>query len=370
MGTILNQYQPDVVFHPGVTLKEKMDEMKMSNKEFALRTGKPEKTIIAVLKGESSLTPEMAILFEKVTHIPASFWINKQARYSEYVARKKHEQDIEEAKGWAGKFPYPQMAKYGWITPTRNKDEKVSNLFSFFGIASYKSWDRLYMQSDLKVAAYTSLKFTHEPHAISAWLRIGELQSKEISAPVFDIKRLKGNIPLMRELMVNQPKDFFNRLKRLCLEAGVKVIYTPSLPKVPLCGSTRWINETPLVQLTARYRQNDRFWFYFFHELGHIILHGKKFISLEGLKGLDFSSVNKVKEDEANDYAQKCTFTKEQEDKLLKENPMIITEDEIIHYARKFNTHPAIIIGRLQHDKKIGFNVGREFIVSIDLNSL
>lgn len=61
----------------------------MSRKEFALRTGKPEKTIIAVLKEESSITPEMAILFENVTKIPAGFWIRKQARYSEYIARKK-----------------------------------------------------------------------------------------------------------------------------------------------------------------------------------------------------------------------------------------------------------------------------------------
>jgi HTH-type transcriptional regulator / antitoxin HigA len=93
MDTKLNQYQPNVVFHPGITLKEKLEEMKMSNKDFALRTGKPEKTIIAVLKGESSLPADMAILFEKVTHIPVSFWINKQTNYNEYVARKSHEQD-------------------------------------------------------------------------------------------------------------------------------------------------------------------------------------------------------------------------------------------------------------------------------------
>jgi HTH-type transcriptional regulator / antitoxin HigA len=367
MNTKLNQYQPDVVFHPGVTLKEKLEEMRMSNKEFALRTGKPEKTIIAVLKGESSLTADMAILFEKVTHIPASFWINKQSRYSEYVARKNHEQDIEEAKKWADEFPYSEMSKNSWVPSTRNKEERVSNLLSFFGIASYKSWDSLYMQSELKVAAYTSLEFTHEPHAISAWLRIGELQSKEIESTAFDIKKLKENIPSLRELMINQPRDFFNRLKELCLEAGVKVIYTPRLPKVPLCGSTRWINETPLVQLTARYRQNDRFWFYFFHELGHIILHGKKFISLEGL---DFSSVDQSKEDEANEYAQKCTFTKEQEKTLLKEHPTGITAEEIKDYAKRFNTHPAIIIGRLQHEGLIKYSVGRDLIVPIDLKSL
>ncbi|MEZ5072383.1 MAG: hypothetical protein R2751_15825 [Bacteroidales bacterium] len=49
-----NQYFPDVVFHPASTLNEKLVEMGMSRKEFAVRTGKPEKTIIAVLKEEDS----------------------------------------------------------------------------------------------------------------------------------------------------------------------------------------------------------------------------------------------------------------------------------------------------------------------------
>ncbi|MDD2243888.1 MAG: helix-turn-helix domain-containing protein [Dysgonamonadaceae bacterium] len=84
----MNQYISSIVFHPAVTLREKLEEMGMSIKEFALRTGKPEKIILAVLNEESTITQEMAVLFEKVTKISASFWINKQARYNEYVARK------------------------------------------------------------------------------------------------------------------------------------------------------------------------------------------------------------------------------------------------------------------------------------------
>lgn len=84
-----NQFIPSIVFHPAETLREKLGEMGMSINEFALRTGKPEKTIIAFLNEESSLTPEMAVLFENVTNIPASLWIDKQAKYNEYIAHKK-----------------------------------------------------------------------------------------------------------------------------------------------------------------------------------------------------------------------------------------------------------------------------------------
>ncbi|MFA9371003.1 MAG: ImmA/IrrE family metallo-endopeptidase [Labilibaculum antarcticum] len=358
-----NQYIPSIVYHPAVTLNEKLEEMGMSRKEFALRTGKPEKTIIAVLKEESSLTPEMAILFENVTKIPANFWIKKQARYNEFIARQKQEEVISKATEWAKEFPYAEMAKNNWIVSTRKTEEKSKNLLKFFGIASANAWENLYVKSKLKVAAYTSLKQTHEAHAISAWLRQGELQAKEISAPEFSSTILKQNMEPMRQLMVDQPINFFSQLQNLCLEAGIVLLFTPKLPKVPLSGSTRWINNKPLIQLTARYKKNDSFWFTFFHELGHILLHGKKYISLENV---DFAASDPKKEEEAHNFAVSKTFTIDQENEVLQNHTL--TEQHIIEYAKKFNTHPAMIIGRLQFKKLIPYSVGRNFMEPIDLS--
>lgn len=360
----MNQYFPQSVLHPGTTLEEKLQEMGMSIKEFALRSDKPEKTIIAIIKGASAITQEMAIKFENVTQIPANFWMRHQQRYDEFKIREKLKTIIADATDWAKKFPYAEMAKLNWVEPTRKAEEKTINLMSYFGVASHEAWEKLYMESKLKVAAYTSLKQSHQPHAISAWLRNGELQAKQIDAPKFDVKKLKRNIPAMRKLMVEQPDDFFPRLQKLCLQAGVVLLFTPKLPKVPLSGSTRWLNDMPLIQLTARYKRNDNFWFTFFHELGHIILHGKKYISLEEV---DFAAADPEKEEEAHQFAVKYTFTKEQEEELLQNHT--ITEEDIINYAKKFDTHPAMIIGRLQHDKIIHYSVGRKFMEPIDLNS-
>jgi|GEM_PF-2466220 len=94
-----NQYFPQSRPHPGETLTEKLEEMKMGPKEFALRSGKPEKTIIAILKGESSITPDMAVQFENVTKITANFWMNHQRSYDEFVAR-------ENFSGVGQKFKY------------------------------------------------------------------------------------------------------------------------------------------------------------------------------------------------------------------------------------------------------------------------
>jgi HTH-type transcriptional regulator/antitoxin HigA len=321
-----NEYLPQSVLHPSVTLNEKLEEMGMSRKEFALRTGKPEQTIIAVLKGDSSITPEMAILFENVTKIPATFWVNKQARYNEFKAREKQKETITGASEWTRHFPYAEMAKLSWVPATRNIEEKTISLFSYFAVSSDEAWNSLYMKSELKVAAYTSLKHTLDPHAISAWLRQGEIQAGDIETLSFDPKLFKKNLLLIKTLMAKQPEGFFQKLQKLCFNAGVKVFYTPRLPKMPLSGSTRWINDTPIIQLTARYNQNDRFWFTFFHEAGHILLHGKKYISLENI---DFSEADPKKEEEANNFAKEWTFTQEQEEEVLGSVPLV--EEDIVN---------------------------------------
>ena len=87
---MMNQYIPQVRFHPGETLSEKLEEMCMDYEEFALRTGEQEKTIIAVLNGKRDITPDLAVQFELVTKIPVHFWLNSQRGYNEFRARENH----------------------------------------------------------------------------------------------------------------------------------------------------------------------------------------------------------------------------------------------------------------------------------------
>ena len=87
-----NQYFPQSRPHPGVTLSEKLEEMGMSAKEFADYTGKPERTINAVLNGTCAITADLAVQFEKVTQIPSHFWLNSQRNYDNFLKRKKMNQ--------------------------------------------------------------------------------------------------------------------------------------------------------------------------------------------------------------------------------------------------------------------------------------
>lgn len=360
MATV-NEFYADIAFHPGETLAEKLEELKMGPKEFAIRTGKPEKTIIAILKGDSSITPEMAVLFESVLKIPASFWIKRQCNFDEYKAREKRALAIEKAKDWAKCFPIADMVRCGWLTARTKTEEKVIELFHFFGVSSNEAWEDYFFKQQLKVAFRISLAHTKEPHAISAWIRQGEIQASQLQCGAYSESDFKKVLKEIKSLMATQPDDFFEKLQQLCLACGVKVVYTPCIKKAPLSGATRWIDDNPLIQLTGRYKQNDRFWFTFFHEAGHILLHGKKDVFLEDI---EYSEADLQKETEANNFAIEWTFSNEQEEEVLEAIPLTI--ENIEDFAKKFNTHPAMIIGRFHKKQLLHYAEGRDFFVKLE----
>ena len=358
----LKKFVPPVEFHPGITLSEKLKELGMSVKEFAVRTSKPEKTIFAVIGGKSSVTSDMAVAFESVTKIPAHFWLNIQRGYDEYTARRKREEQLVHAYKWARSFPLSKMMEFKWIPTVKGSEDKVKVLLSFFQVSTEKAWEDYYLNQQLKVAFRISLNNTKEPHSISAWLRQGEIQAMGMKVAGFSEKALSEAIPAMKGICARQPTDFAQALQELCAGVGIKLIYTPALPKAPINGSTRWINDVPCVQMTDRYKRNDIFWFTFFHEIGHILLHGKKDIFLEDI---EYADKQKEKEDEANDYSSNILLSQAEENEIIRGRDY--SAETIREYADKFNVHPGIIVGRLQHDKIIPFKAHSNLIEKIEL---
>jgi Zn-dependent peptidase ImmA (M78 family) len=284
-----------------------------------------------------------------------------QRNYDEFIAREERKELLLESTDWAKKFPIADMVKKGWLPAKSSIADKTSALLAFFSISNHSAWEDYYFNQQLKVAFRISLAHTKEPYAISAWLRKGELQAAELPTKTYNEMKFKASLPAIKSIMAKHPENFFEQLQTLCLEAGVKVVHTPCINKAPINGSTRWLNETPLIQLTGRYKRNDIFWFTFFHEAGHILLHGKKDIFLENI---DYSDKDKLKEAEADNFAIKWTLTKEEQNEILQR--FRITEDDVAEFAKKFNTHPAIIIGRLQHDGLVPHALGRKFFEAIE----
>jgi len=354
----------NLISPPGDTLLETIEHKGISQTELAQRMGRPLKTINEIIMGKTGIMPETALQLERVLGIPASFWLERERLYQLELA------EIEEAvlfltsKEWIKLFPVKEMLKMLWIDCQRDPISLTHALLRFFSVANKEAFNEYYNINLYSAAFRISVKESKNPYAIVAWLRKGDIQAASIDVPEFDARRFKKALPEFKQLMVEQPPDLFQKIQTICTICGVKLVYTPCLPKAPISGATRWQNDNPLIQLTGRYNRNDIFWFTFFHEAGHILLHGKKDVFLEGI---EHSVAIEEKEKEANDFAVKWTLNNEEEYEITQAIPL--TVQKVSDFAKKFGTHEALIIGRLAkhnyiHDS-VGWNHG--FFQKIDL---
>ena len=110
-----NEYKPDFVTPPGDTLKETLESVGMTQRELALRTGRPVKTINEIIRGKAAITAETALQLERVLGISASFWVNREQHYREYLARQAEQEALHKGKDWLKGMPLNEMVGYGWI---------------------------------------------------------------------------------------------------------------------------------------------------------------------------------------------------------------------------------------------------------------
>ncbi|MEX2409926.1 MAG: HigA family addiction module antitoxin, partial [Candidatus Paceibacterota bacterium] len=269
------QQTREILSPPGDTLQSVLDQRSLSQTDLAKRMGRHKKTINEIVNGHAPITPETALDLERTLGIDAEFWLERERRYQLQLAELNEAEKLIRDKEWAKSFPLREMKQCGFIEYDRDLVSKTRSLLSFFGVSSKEAYESYYGDIRSQYLAFRmSENHNINPHALTAWLRRGEIQADQIDVADFDHKSLKKCLPDVKHIMARQEKDFFDELQELCSECGIRVVHTPKLPKAPVNGSTRWYRDKPLIQLSNRYKRNDIFWFTFFHEIGHIILHG------------------------------------------------------------------------------------------------
>lgn len=339
---IRNQYSPDTVSPPGETLEEILDARGMSQAELAERTGRPKKTINEIVKGKAAITAETAIQLERVLAIPASFWIAREQNYREALARAREFDLLATQTEWLNVVPYRAMAKLGWVSDHKEKSFQLDEVLRFFGVASPASWQGVWSGS--APAFRQSPAFRSEPVAVAAWLRKGEIEASRQECGEFSEQSFRTALTRIRSLTRDLPRDFATTVQNICQASGVLVVFVPELPGTNVWGATRWLTQSrALIQLSLRYKTDDHLWFTFFHEAGHILLHGKRDVFIE-----DDQNEQSDKETEADSFARDWLIPMSQYRVFCRKGSFSCAAAS--RFAYEIGIAPGIVAGRLQHD--------------------
>ena len=221
----------------------------------------------------------------------------------------------------------------------RRPSERTENLLSFLGVDSFHQLPAVH------AATYRVSRLrTPSDYALVAWTRRGELEAQKVETKPCNLRKLKISCADIRSMTWDKPEDFVPRLRALCADCGVALVFVPHLRGTYANGAARWLApDKAMIQLSLRGRYADILWFTFFHEMAHILLHGKS-------KGfVDTEDAGTTREEQEADRFAADVLVPPRHFQRLKQSRRY-SQAIVRAVAQEAGVAPGVVVGRLQHE--------------------
>lgn len=349
---------PDWVSLPGETIAEIMEETGWRQRDLAGRLGYTEKHLSQLINGDATITRDAAQRLERVLGGSVQFWLNLEANYQRHKARIEAHTRCNEWVDWLDQFPVKALMDQGFLQKRRlsqsNRPAVVDELLRFFRVATPDEWRSQY--GSLELSFRRSQRVEYPVGLVSAWLCMGEHRVEKLGdLPKYNARRFEKALADVRELTRSPANEFSVEMQRFLAEAGVRLVFVPDVRGSHVSGVARWLAPTkPLIQLSLRGKTNDKFWFTFFHEAAHILLHGRDRGAKRSIYLDDPNSGRSLgdEEHEANQWAADYLIPQDYTTELRG----LRTRYQVVEFAEKLSLHPGIVVGRLQHEGIVPFS--------------
>lgn len=355
MEANLEEIRPFRPVSPGEILQDELDARGWTQIEFAEILGKPIQTVNEILSAKKSITAETALLIAQALGTSPEMWMRLEADYRiQKLSNESEGDNFAKRKGQLYSIaPVREMKALGWIKCSRTRgrltpsmiDEIESRLCQFFEVEQLKdietnSFSAHFRKSNTESSTAPSIR---------AWLQKVRLEALQMPAKKFDQTQLKDKISDIVKLSATSGK-ILPKVRAFLHDLGVTLVSLKHLSKTRLDGAAFWIGEDrPVIGVTHRINRVDNFWFTLMHELAHLILHGSDKNAIffdEDITGEKADSMEK----EANLQAQKWLIDEQAYRKWLETRGSHFTVGAVRRFAEELGIHPAIVVGRMQHE--------------------
>ena len=332
---------------PVEALKFRMEQQGLTQKDLVPYIGSRSK-VSEILNRKRPLTLSMMRALSKNLGIPAEVLLRENTEILE------DDSNID----WQ-KFPIAEMTNRNLFpgftgTVDQGKEKAEELMRSFFQKMNVANMQPVLYKKNTRAGS------SMDEYALFVWRVIVENKAEKARLPV-KYKRGTINVNFMKKLV---GLSYFKEGPRLAQEflgkSGINLIIEPHFIKTYLDGAAiRNKDNNPIVALTIRYDRIDNFWFSLCHELAHIALHLDN--DQEENPFFDNLEVAGNKLEQQADWQAKEWLIPEKKWKMsnVMKYPL---SGQIMKFAEDLNIHPAIIAGRVQHEKK-NFRILKQMIV-------
>ena len=353
-----DEFRPDWVSAPGDTILDILRQRRMSENQFASIMGLSAEDADHLLSGRSSITMMLARKLAEVVGASVEFWM-----YRDYLYRHEIERIFGTETEWLSDLPVGDMIRFGWLQPVPHPTNELEACLNFFDVSSVLEWHQRYEALQTMTAFRTSRSFDNRPTSVAAWLRQGEIEAGRIECENWNPEGFLESLGSLRTLTKQKdPSRFIPIIQEVCAGNGVAVVIVRSPGGCRASGATRFVGPgKSVLQLSFRYLTDDHFWFTFFHEAGHLVLHGNQrfFASVLGearpwiLEGLSGDGTEETEEEEANQFASSILIPDQLQPELM---ALEANQRDIVRFARRSGISPGIVVGQMQHRGRIPFD--------------
>ena len=337
------EYNDTIAFHPGYYIKEIVEESGLTQEDFAKRLDTTPKNLSLLIRGEQSLSIDIAMKLSRMIGTSVNYWLNLQNAYDALIAEFKSERELAEERKVFEYFDYKFFRdNYGLPDLPRKKDEQIKEIRKFLNVATLT----VLSKRDMAVSFRSSTEDLTEASTIKAnvMVQIATNKALEVNAPKFNKKKFEEAAKYALTLTKNH-EEFYPLIKKAFWEAGVIFVILPNIAGSKTNGATKKVGDNIMLMVNDRRLNADSFWFTLFHEIGHII---------NGDYGISFEKETGVQEDAANKFAEDSLIPSEQYQKFIECAQFDL--QSIRQFANTIDRDPGIVLGRLQNDKKVDFN--------------
>lgn len=120
------EYDDRIAFHPGYYIKEIIDESGLTQRDFAYRLDTTPKNLSLLIRGEQSLSIDIAMKLSRMMGTSVSYWLNLQNAYDALIAEFKSREELAQEKTVFSVLDYKYFREhFGLPDLPRKKEEQI-----------------------------------------------------------------------------------------------------------------------------------------------------------------------------------------------------------------------------------------------------
>lgn len=355
---VINEYKDLIAFHPGYYLNDIIDDLGITQEEFAMRVGTSGKNLSELLHGQISLSNEMAIKLSRMLGTSVEFWLNLQMNYNLELIKIEQSKVDDQNYAILDSIDYPSYAKVFKLPVSRSKIDKANSFCRLLEISDLSVLAKTEIACDLRKASINQLSNKNIIN-INIWLMIAKKTAQSMKTESFSLKKLNGVLPRLRAQIIQPQEKFLPEIKFLFSSCGVSFVILPYVKNLCIRGAVFYTGKgtkKPVLAINNRDTYTDQFWFSLFHEIGHIFQERQTYLSYGPKTKRMISEDERMIEIEADNYAREHLLPESKYGKFISEGNF--EDSSILSFAEDIDVTPGIIIGRLQHDENLKHNKG------------